>query len=196
MTQYASAFMSIFVSETYNWFVILRGKYGLIGKTVTNICDHMDHMDHQVWLSIEQDIFEYLEVYYSQNYWLREDEEIPVLHKFYHIKSKLFFSLPLCMVTFFFLIVFGVSDARLVSIVAVLYMFRESLTEANSVSLIVPFIFLLIDFPSKIFFFSNTLSFSLNFNNIGNLNMPWWALCLRSPREADFCVKIHFCPNL
>ena len=48
MTQYASAFMSIFVSETYNWFVILRGKYGLIGKTVTNICDHMDHMDHQV----------------------------------------------------------------------------------------------------------------------------------------------------
>ena len=69
MTQYASAFMSIFVSETYNWFVILRVKYGLIGKTVTNICDHMDHMDHQVWLSIEQDIFQYLEVYYSQNYW-------------------------------------------------------------------------------------------------------------------------------
>lgn len=165
-------------------------------KTVTNICDHMDHMDHQVWLSIEQDIFEYLEVYYSQNYWLREDEEIPVLHKFYHIKSKLFFSLPLCMVTFFFLIVFGVSDARLVSIVAVLYMFRESLTEANCVSLLVPFIFLLISFPSKIFFFNNTLSFSLNLNNIGNLNMPSWALCLRSLREADFCGKIHFCPNL
>ena len=29
MTQCTSAFMSIFVSETYNWFVILRGKYGL-----------------------------------------------------------------------------------------------------------------------------------------------------------------------
>ena len=73
------------------------------------------------------------------------------------------FSCPDAVLAILSLIILGISDTSAASFDAVLCMFSESSTEANSISLLVPFILSFL-FHQK-YFFHDTLGFSLNFNN-------------------------------